>query len=103
MRSLFFIVRHAMPLFVVRIFNLTKRTGLLLMPDIREKVPKGCESFRGLSPMGGREGKIFAPLKGRQAISARTLYIKTSRGYTSNSGVEKNNYLSAQKRNLLLR
>ena len=46
-----------MPLFVVRIFNLTKRTGLVLMLDIREKVPKGCESFRGLSPMGGREGK----------------------------------------------
>ena len=36
-----------MPLFVVRIFNLTKRTGLVLMLDIREKVPKGCEGFRG--------------------------------------------------------
>jgi hypothetical protein len=54
----------------------------------------------------GRRGKrdsIGGSGAERYAISARTLYIKTSTGYTSESGIEKNNYLSAQKRNLLLK
>ncbi len=36
------------------------------------------------------------------AISARTLYIKISKGYIPKDRIEKNYYLSTKKRNLLL-
>jgi len=62
-----------MPLFAVRIFNLMKRTGLLLMLDNTEKVPKEHDSFRPIVRLGRESGQeeISGPVHGRYAISAR--------------------------------
>jgi hypothetical protein len=45
-------VRHATPLFAVRILNLLKRLALVLMLDNREKVLAGQGSFARLSRLG---------------------------------------------------